>query len=103
VVREDVGKSLNKISNFKEEIFIQNGKATKAGNELLKACYNIGILLLKRDLTVMLVFKIMRNAEIREQTYSYVLTEIKDEAMRILNEHRQALQEQALQDTPQEN
>ncbi len=85
MVRDDVENCLNKIENFNQELFVSPSGWTMAGKDFLRSCYNIGINILRKKLTVMMAFKIFRNPEMRNELYNYVLDEVSKAAAKSLN------------------
>lgn len=88
VIRSDIAQLLGGLENFSEAIFIvKQNQITPAGKEFLTRCYNIGIRLLKKDLTVMMAFKAIRDAELRDQIYGHILEQIQNSAFELLNKN----------------
>jgi len=84
MVREDVRRQLDSIENFNDKTFIEGSTIKPKGMKLLQICYNIGIRLLKEKLTVMTAFKVMRNHELRDEIYNYILNEVKEAAQYVM-------------------
>ena len=85
IVREDIEKCLNDIENFKEEIFVASNGWTMPGKDFLRSCYNIGIDVLRKKLTVMMAFKVLRNAEVRDEIYNNILQDVRSAAVKVLS------------------
>ena len=76
IVKQDIQQIFNQTPNFNENLFLQSEVPTKTGKEFLTRIYNIGINLLKKDLTVRKAFKILTNSTFRSQTYNQILKSI---------------------------
>jgi hypothetical protein len=77
MIVEDVLEIISALEGFSEAIFlVKQNQFTPKGKELLKKCYNIGIRILKNDLTVMLAFKALRDSELRQEIYQGVLEQV---------------------------
>ncbi len=84
-IREDVLEIISAIDGFDQSIFIvKQNQLTPQGKELLKKCYNIGIRVLKKDLTVILAFRALRDYKLRQETYRYVLEQLQDAVLAII-------------------
>lgn len=88
MVSDDIGECLNDIKNFDANIFISNDQITPPGTELLRICYNIGINLMKKELTVVMAFKALRSIEVREKVYNYVLEQIINNVTRLVDQKK---------------
>jgi hypothetical protein len=85
VIRQDVQKILQQIDNFEESKFIDDDdKITPIGKKFLQKCYNIGINILKKDLTIGLAFKAIRDHNLRGQIYDNILHSVQNVAERLL-------------------
>ena len=84
-VRNDIYNKLVQIPGFQFEIFLNNNEITSKGGQLLKISYNIGIHILKKQLTVITAFKAITNAHVRNQTYNYILSVVERSASRVLH------------------
>ena len=87
ILREDIGKCLNGIENFDQSFFIEAGQFSAAGNQLMKKCYNIGIKLLKKDLTVRLAFRAFRNPDLQQKIYYHILERVQICTIKILDQN----------------
>jgi hypothetical protein len=87
LVARDILEYLNTIDNFTPEIFISENTIHPIGKILLQYCYNIGVVLMKKKLTVILAFKVLRNAALRDETYSYVLNEVRKATIMVMSQH----------------
>jgi len=97
IIREDVFHIMSEVVGFDESVFlVKQNQFTPKGKELLKKCYNIGIRILKKDLTVMLAFKALRNHELREEIYQDILVQIQN-AIFMLLEPQPLIEEQTNQ------
>ena len=84
MLKEDISQRFNKIKNFDQNLFINEDRFLEAGNLLMKKCYNIGIRLLKKDLTIVLAFKALRSQELQWQIYEHILDQTQNVAEEIL-------------------
>lgn len=75
-VRDDIDSNTKTIENFNPEIFITGITVLPQGRKLLQRCYEIGLSILKTKLTVVLAFKLIRDAELRDEIYNDVLNDI---------------------------
>ncbi|MES2676686.1 MAG: hypothetical protein V4612_00015 [Pseudomonadota bacterium] len=85
MVRDDVEKCLSEIDNFKQEIFVAANGWTMPGKDFLRACYNIGINLLRKKLTVMTAFKAFRDSAVRDNIYNDLLEEVRSAAIKVMS------------------
>ncbi len=86
IIRKDVLGVLTEITGFDETVFlVKQNQFTPKGKELLKKCYNIGIRILKKDLTVMLAFRAIRDQQLREEIYNNILVQVQNAVFIILN------------------
>jgi|TARA_Y100000389_G_C17469290_1_gene528761 hypothetical protein len=76
-VAQDIENILKNINNYDEEIFLYEGGFSNKGQEVRKLAYNIGIRLMKNKLNTRLAFKALRNNEIRQEIYNYILENVK--------------------------
>ncbi len=76
VLAEDIEKSLLGIAGFSQEIFIQNQELTTKGNLLMKRSYNIGIRLIKNQLGVKKAFRVLKDPELQQEVYNYILDKV---------------------------
>lgn len=91
-VAQDVAKLLLEVPGYSEEDFIYEGGFSKQGQELRKLCYNVGIRLMKNKLNVRLAFKALRNNDIRQEIYNYVLDNIAKSVTKIINSEPEKLE-----------
>jgi len=77
-VRNDIENILQSITNFKPEFFIEGNAIRPKGIRLLQICHNIGFKLLKEKLTIITAFKALKNQQLRNEIYSYILGEIEE-------------------------
>ena len=85
VVRNDIYTKLIAIPDFDFSVFIQGSEITPKGKQLLTMSYNLGIHILKKDLTVVSAFKMITNSHFRNHIYSYVLDLVGRSASRVLH------------------
>jgi len=79
MIGEDVLEIISAIEGFDQSIFLVNqNQLTSKGKELLKRCYNIGIRVLKKDITVSLAFRALRNYELRQEIYRHILEQLQN-------------------------
>jgi hypothetical protein len=79
IIGEDILEILIAIDGFDQSIFlVKQNQLTPKGKELLKKCYNIGIRVLKNDLTTILAFRALRDYELRQETYQHILEQVQD-------------------------
>ena len=62
---------------------MQNNHLTDEGRLLAKKGYNIGIRVVKR-LNVRMAFRVIRDPNLQQQIYNYILKQIKEKAEEIL-------------------
>lgn len=83
ILANDIENCLLEISNFKADDFVQNNHLTDEGRLLAKKGYNIGIRVVKR-LNVRMAFRVIRDPNLQQQIYNYILKQIKEKAEEIL-------------------
>jgi hypothetical protein len=99
IIREDVWEIISAIDGFDQSIFlVRQNQLTPKGKELLKKCYNIGIRVLKQELTVTLAFKALRSYELRQEIYRHILEQLQD-AVVILIDKKPAIDTDTTTDT----
>ncbi len=86
IVQSDVERCLGGIENFNQEIFVAANGWTMPGKDFLRACYNIGIDVLRKKLTVMMAFQAFRNAAVRDNIYNDILGEIRSAAVKAMTD-----------------
>jgi hypothetical protein len=85
IIREDVEAIISAIDGFDQSVFIiKQNQFTPKGKELLKKCYNIGIRVLKKDLTVTLAFRALRDYEMRQEIYQHILEQLQDAVFNLI-------------------
>jgi hypothetical protein len=79
ILREDILKIISSIEGFNQAIFlVKQTQLTPKGKEMLKKCYNIGIRILKYELTVTLAFKALRDHNLLQDIYENILKEVQE-------------------------
>jgi hypothetical protein len=86
MLREDIEQCLNGIENFDQSFFIKSGELSDDGKQLMKKCYNIGIKLLKKDLSVKVAFRALRNSDFQQQIYHHILKRVQICTIQILDQ-----------------
>jgi len=86
VIRSDVEKCLNDIDNFNQKVFVTKSGWTMDGKNFLRACYNVGINILRKKLSVITAFKILKNHKMRDKIYNYILAEVRSAAIKVSND-----------------
>ncbi len=77
IIREDIFEIISAIDGFDQSLFlVKQNQLTPKGKELLKKCYNIGIRILKKELTVTLAFRALRDYELLQEVYNHILEEV---------------------------
>jgi hypothetical protein len=84
MVRNDVEQVLGNIENFNQVIFVASNGWTMSGKDFLRSCYNIGINILRKKVTMMMAFKAFRDYELRNEIYNYILEEVRLSAMKAM-------------------
>lgn len=85
IIAEDILEIISAIEGFNESIFlVKQNQFTPKGKELLKKCFNIGIRILKTDLTVMLAFRALRDYALRQDIYNNILEQVQNAVFVIL-------------------
>jgi len=85
IVRNDIHTTLSQIPGYNPGIFLMNDQITPKGKQMLKISYNIGIHLMKKQLNVMMAFKALYNAPVRNQVYTYILQVTQRSVSRIMH------------------
>ncbi|MDA9231107.1 hypothetical protein N9O56_00860 [Rickettsiales bacterium] len=76
-VANDIRTMIFGMQNVESEMFIQYGELNDTGRKLLQRNYNIGINILKKQLTVRSAFRIISNVQFRSVLYDKILLLIK--------------------------
>lgn len=85
IVRDDVYYNLMDIDAMDFALFVSHeGGFTKQGKRLLQISFNIGIHVITKKVTVRTGFKLVTNADFREQIYYFVLEAVHRSAYKIL-------------------
>ena len=84
-VCNDIEQCLISIENFNQNIFVAPSSWSPQGKDFLRACYNIGIDVLRKKLTVMLAFRVMKDASLRDKIYNDILSDVQEAAINALN------------------
>ena len=77
IIANDIRTIIAGIANANSEMFVESGEPNEIGKKLLQRNYNIGINLLKKELTVVKAFKVITNSGFRMQIYNYILALVK--------------------------
>ena len=85
IANNDIKQCLSIVDEFDEGIFVQQNEMTAQGKRLLQTCYNIGISLLKKKLTVMTAFRALKNETVRDKIYGNILDEVKKATADLVN------------------
>ncbi len=85
MVRNDVEQCLGEIDNFNQEIFVAANGWTMPGKDFLRACYNVGIDVLRKKITVMTAFQAFRNAAVRDNIYNDILEDVRSAAVKVMS------------------
>ncbi len=85
MLREDIEKYLSEIENFDQKIFVSQNDWTMPGKDFLRSCYNVGISVLRKKLTLRMAFRAFRDQAVREEIYNYVLEEVGKAALKTMS------------------
>lgn len=85
ILKQDIELIFLENNNFKVEDFVQNNILTNEGRLLIKRGYNIGIRVVKK-LTVKMLFRVMRDQEMQQKIYNYILTQVRQKTIAILQD-----------------
>tara|TARA_A100001015_G_C14959799_1_gene700347 strand:+ start:972 stop:1403 length:432 start_codon:yes stop_codon:yes gene_type:complete len=86
-VAGDIINVVGGVKDFSKTMFIKDNQLSPLGHELLKKCYNIGIYILKKRLTVVMAFRVVTNTRIRNQLYNFLLNAIEVSTYKIIESH----------------
>lgn len=84
-VAQDIENILQNIEHYNEEIFLYEGGFSSKGQEVRKLAYNIGIRLMKNHINTRIAFKALRNNEVRQEIYSYILENVRNSVENAMN------------------
>ncbi|MBT4922027.1 MAG: hypothetical protein HON23_03330 [Rickettsiales bacterium] len=84
-VRNDIENALKEQDLYQEEYFITKSAPTEQGKAALKQCFNLGIYVMSRKLTVRSGFKLVTNADFRYQIYIFTLGSVERIIDKIIN------------------
>lgn len=86
ILANDIQDTLINAEGWHKEVFINEKYLSDAGDLLIKKCYNIGIRLVKKRLSVKLAFKAVINHDLQQEIYNYILSQVKAKTELILKE-----------------
>jgi len=86
-VASDLEFKFSEIANYQLEFFLKDGALTEHGKKALQISYNIGIFLMKDKLTVKIAFKILKDPDLREEYYSFLLNSVTNSVAAIVTDN----------------
>jgi hypothetical protein len=84
-VRNDIFDEIYSIPDFNLKQFIYNGRITPKGKKLLRVCFNFGVHLFKKELSVREAFRLVKNHDFRMNVYHHVLDVVRRVTSRVLH------------------